>query len=190
MGNLLFLAYPLGNLGRIALLEGDITTARRSFAECVAYSRRNNNLVSLVDWLARLGSVAIFAGDTLAARAALREAYTLANDLAYQSIIPHIQACLALTESIVENDRQAQHYLQQSPAGYTTSVAAAVQAASLDTLYLSRPDVLDALVAAAYLHHKATQLERALVLLSGIRQLLGSQSYQLDRPHQANRCFA
>jgi tetratricopeptide (TPR) repeat protein len=185
MGNLMYLAYPLGNLGRIALREGDTATAQPNFAECVAYSRRNGNQISLVDWLTRLGSVAVHVGNLLAARTALQEAYALANELAYQSIIPHIQAWLALTEGVAGNHQQAIQYLQQSLAGYADSVEAVAQPPLRDLHYLSRPDFLDALVAAAYLHVALTQFERAVVLISCIEKLARKQASRLDQPLQA-----
>jgi tetratricopeptide (TPR) repeat protein len=185
MGNLLYLAYPLGNLGRIALLEGDTATAQRNFAECVAYSRRNGNQISLVDWLTRLGSVAVYADTPPPARTALQEAYALANELAYQLIIPHIQSWLALTEGVAGNHQQAIQYLRQSLEGYADSVDAVAQPPLRDLQYLSRLDFLDALVAAAYLHVALTQLERAVVVISCIEKLARKQGCRLDQPLQA-----
>jgi hypothetical protein len=37
------IVYPLGNLGRLALLEGDIPAAQRSFAHCVGLARQSGN---------------------------------------------------------------------------------------------------------------------------------------------------
>jgi hypothetical protein len=185
MGNLMYLAYPLGNLGRLALLEGDTATAQQNFAECVAYSRRNGNGISLADWLIRLGTAAVYRADASAARVALLEAYSLANDLAYQSVIPHIAAWLALTEGMSENSQQAIEYLQQSLEGYVHSFAVVAQASGRDGSNLSRLDILDALAAAAYLHSAFAQLERAAVVVSGIEHVSQKYGYHLDQPLQA-----
>jgi predicted ATPase/transcriptional regulator with XRE-family HTH domain len=185
MGNLMYIAYPLGNLGRLALLEGDTATAQQHFAESVAYSRRNGNGISLIDWLVRLGTTAVYRADSSAARIALLEAYSLANDLAYQSIFPHIGAWLALTEGMSGNSRQAMEYLQQSLEGYVRGFAAVAQGEGRDGSYLSRFDALDALAAAAYLHRALAQLERAVVVVSGIEQVSRKHGYHLDQPLQA-----
>jgi predicted ATPase/DNA-binding XRE family transcriptional regulator len=177
MGNLMYLAYPLGNLGRLALHEGDIAAAQRDFAECVAYSRRNGNGISLADWLICLGTTAVYRGDAPAAREALQEAYALANDLAYQAIIPHVQAWMALAEGVAGNHRRALEYLRHSLEGYSSGLAGAD-----GSPFLIGPDVLDALVAAAYLHAALAQHERAAVVLSGVEQLSQTRGYHLDQP--------
>jgi hypothetical protein len=139
----------------------------------------------LADWLIRLGTVAVYRADTSAARAALPEAYNLANELAYQSVIPHIRAWLALTEGMSGNSQLAIEYLQQSLQGYVQSFAAVPQAQGRDGAYLSRLDVVDTLVAAAYLHSARAQLERANVMVSGIEHLSRKHGYHLDQPLQA-----
>jgi hypothetical protein len=80
-----------------------------------------------------------------------------------------------LTEGIGGNSQQAIEYLQQSLEGYVHSFAAVAQAPGHDGSYLSRLDILDALAAAAYLHSALAELERAIVVVSGIEHV--SQKY-------------
>lgn len=179
MGNLMYLAYPLGNLGRIALLEGDIGFAHRSFAECVAYSRRNGNHISLVDWLTRLGSVELYGGNLSLARTLFQEAYSLASDCAYQFIMPEIHAWLALTEALAGNYQQAMEFLNQSVNGY------AMSGISLNNEWnASRPEVIHPLIASTYVHMAQMQCEQVIVLVSGIDHLIRSSGYRLDHPLQ------
>jgi len=185
MGNQFDIVYPLGNLGRLALLGGDVAGARRSFAECVELSRRMGNSISLADWLVRLGSVACYQGELMPARAALQEALTFAQELAHSQIVPNILAWLALV-AVAEGDlEQAGQYMQQSLDDYARIFVTGDEAQMRDTQYRERPDFLEALIAAAHLHTARQQLDRAVVVLSFAARLQREQGYRLDPPLQA-----
>jgi predicted ATPase/transcriptional regulator with XRE-family HTH domain len=185
MGNLFDIVYPLGNLGRLALLEGDVAGARRSFAECVELARRTGNSISLADWLVRLGSVVFYQGELEPARAALQEALNLAQELGHSQIVPNVLTWLALV-AVAESDLDhASQYVQQSLDDYTRRFVMGHEAQMRDTQYRERPDFLEALIAAAQVHTARRQLDRAAIVLSFAARIQREQGYRLDPPLQA-----
>jgi predicted ATPase/transcriptional regulator with XRE-family HTH domain len=183
MGNRFDIVYPLGNLGRLALLGGDIASAQRSFAECVELSRRTGNSVSLADWLVRLGSVALYQGKLAQARAALQEALALAQELAHNQLVPNILAWLAIL-AVTEGDTDtAGRLLHQCLDDGARMIAAGNQ--MRDTQYHERPDFLETVIAVAHLHAARSQWECATLTLSFATQLLRKQGSPLDPPLQS-----
>ena len=72
-GNRDFIVYPLGNLGRLALLRGDLVQARLLLQEAIATARSMSNSMGLLDWLPRLAVVMLYGGDVAEARRLLDE---------------------------------------------------------------------------------------------------------------------
>jgi len=68
-----FIVYPLGNLGRLALLRGDLVQARLLLQEAIATARSISNSMGLLDWLPRLAVVMLYSGDVAEARRLLDE---------------------------------------------------------------------------------------------------------------------
>ena len=73
--------FPLGNLGRLALLRGDLPQARLLLQEAVTDATALGNKLGLLDWQPRLGIVTLYCGDTTAARRLLSESLLLSLEL-------------------------------------------------------------------------------------------------------------
>lgn len=185
MGNRVFGAYPLGNLGRIALLEGDVQTARRSFAACVAYSRQNGNRISLVDWLTRLGTVLLYESDMTAARAVLREARGLAQQVGYHDSLPTIARWLALTESLDGSDATALDELAQSVDGYAPNERSDDAHGAQVLVDQHGAELIESLVVVAQLGVARGQPGQAVIALGGAARLLEQSGERLDQPMEA-----
>lgn len=74
-----YIVYPLGNLGRLALLRGDLAQARLLLQEAVATARTIGNVMGLLDWLPRLGVVLLYRGDVDTAQRLLHESLHLSQ---------------------------------------------------------------------------------------------------------------
>ena len=81
MGNLDAIAYPIGNLGRLALQAGQIDDAARLLHESVAITRAIGNRVGILDWLPHLGSVRLTQGDLEQAESCYDEALALCDEV-------------------------------------------------------------------------------------------------------------
>ena len=186
MGNVTHIFYPLGNLGRLALLDGDLAGARHRFAEYVEVCRRTRNRVSLADWLLRLGMVQLYQGEPGPARAALQESLAVSEDIAHRPLVPNILTWLALV-AVAEGDLdQAGHYLQQSLNAYTKFYAAdGSHISPRDFQYLERSQLIEALLAAARIQAAQESPDSAARLLSFAEQMLQERPYRLDPPVQA-----
>ncbi|MCW1968868.1 MAG: helix-turn-helix domain-containing protein [Anaerolineae bacterium] len=67
------MAYPIGNLGRLALVDDNTQQARLYFEEAIALCRADSNRNGIADWLLQLATLNVRCGDTDAARFALNE---------------------------------------------------------------------------------------------------------------------
>lgn len=108
-GNRDYIVYPLGNLGRLALLRGDIVQARLLFQEAVDIASTIKNVMGLGDWLPRLGIVTLYAGDAAEARRLLIESLNICedwNNAMYLSRIYTYLAEVALWEGDISQTRQ------------------------------------------------------------------------------------
>ena len=74
-----YIVYPLGNLGRLALLRGDLAQARLLLQEAVATARTIGNVMGLLDWLPRLGVVLLYRGNVVEAQRLLHESLHLSQ---------------------------------------------------------------------------------------------------------------
>jgi predicted ATPase/DNA-binding XRE family transcriptional regulator len=88
--------YPLGNLGRLALLDGALERARTLFAESVALARARHAPIALADWLLRLGVAQIYAQTPALAAATLAECVRLTEELNHWRNLPNAQIWLAV----------------------------------------------------------------------------------------------
>ena len=185
IGNTAETIYPIGNLGRLALLQGDVVTAQSSFAECVVLARRSGNPVILADWLLRLGVTELYQGQLEAAREALEEAHRLAQKTGHHQVVPNISGWLALQAVLTGDIERASAALRQSLHGYIQLVALEDGTLTHATRYHNRPDVLDALIAAAHVQAVESRMELVIVALSAATRMQTEQGYWLEPPlHQ------
>ncbi len=88
------IAYPLGNLGRLALFDGRLEEAHQLINEAVGYARGGNR-VALADWLFRLGQVHLYRGELAAAAEDLNATLTLYEEVNNKPGQASVLACLA-----------------------------------------------------------------------------------------------
>jgi len=81
LGNSDMIAYPIGNLGRLALREGRVHEAADRFTESVAIARASDNRVGIIDWLQQLGNVALALGDLVQAEECYEEVLALCKEM-------------------------------------------------------------------------------------------------------------
>jgi predicted ATPase/transcriptional regulator with XRE-family HTH domain len=77
LGDTFWIAYPLGNLGRMALHDGDLEKAYDMINESVSLVRQSANRGGIADWLFRLGQVQLFRGELAEAEMNLQETLQL-----------------------------------------------------------------------------------------------------------------
>ncbi|MEZ4866281.1 MAG: BTAD domain-containing putative transcriptional regulator [Caldilineaceae bacterium] len=114
MGNHDMIAYPLGALGHLALLRGDLARAHRLLQEAVLVASAVGNRMSLGDWQPKLGIVTFYLGDAPTARQILHDSLRLWLDLKNNVFLARIYGYLAeiaLTEGARE---EAAHAVAQS----------------------------------------------------------------------------
>lgn len=95
MGNCDTIAYPLGNLGRLALIDGEVDQAHSLIGEAVSLSRTIGNHFGLAYWLPWLGRTHHYLGQVESAWQRLTEARHLAQTIAYYPILPNMETGLA-----------------------------------------------------------------------------------------------
>ena len=113
-GNRYGIGNGLGTLGRLALLQGDLTQAHRLFHEVVTLATSLNLRPTLCEWQPLLGIVTLYGGDAPEARRLLSESWRLCIELKSKFFLARVctyLAELALWEGEVE---QALHWLAQS----------------------------------------------------------------------------
>ena len=96
LGDQALAIYPLGNLGRLALLDGALERAHALFAESVALARAQHAPIALADWLLRLGVAQIYGGTPALAAATLAECVRLTEELNHWRNLPNTQIWLAV----------------------------------------------------------------------------------------------
>ena len=94
LGDVNMIAYPLGNLGRLALCDGRLEEAHELISESVRYARGGNR-VALGDWLFRLGQVHLYLGELETAAADLNTTLTLYEEINNMPGQASVLACLA-----------------------------------------------------------------------------------------------
>lgn len=192
MGNVDMLAYPLGNLGLLALQEGRLDEAHHLIAESVTISRATGNQVGIGDWIFRLGVVQLYLERVEEAAALLQEALTMYNDMNNLRGQAGVLACLAQAALSHGQIDLAVKYMRQSLTTYQNlyhqmhqSVSMAPQIIQSAQIIFS-PDEMDSLVRAALVFSAQERFEQATALLSLI-QILLAQSGRRPAPPLQNR---
>jgi predicted ATPase/transcriptional regulator with XRE-family HTH domain len=116
--NVDMIAYPIGNLGRLALRDGRLEEACASFMEGVALSRAIGNRVGIADWLQQLGHAALAMGDLAQAESCYEEALALYQEMGNQRACPDVLAGLGATAYLGGDIGLAKRHLRESLAGF------------------------------------------------------------------------
>jgi tetratricopeptide (TPR) repeat protein len=110
------IVFPLGNLGRLALLRGDLAQARLLLQEAVTDAANIGNKLGLLDWQPRLGIVTLYWGDATVARRLLDESLLLSRELNSELYSARIFTYLAETALWEGEADQAAQWLAQALA--------------------------------------------------------------------------
>lgn len=111
-----FLVYALGNLGRLALIRGDIGVAHRLYQEAVTIAAAANNRLALGDWQPRLAIATLYTGNATEARSLLDECLNLCSHLGNEEFLARIYGFLAELALWNGDLPQAETWLTQSLA--------------------------------------------------------------------------
>jgi hypothetical protein len=103
VGDPLMIAWPRGNLGRLALQCGDYAQAQAAFEESVALCRQMGNKPGIADWLIQLATVALYQSDYGQVRSALVECLLLCREIGNAEAIAD---CLVIAAGLAEANRQ------------------------------------------------------------------------------------
>ncbi len=163
---------PLGNLGRLALLRGDLAQARLLLQEAVTNAANMGNKLGLLDWQPRLGIVTLYSGDATAARRLLSESLLVSHELnskLYSALILTYLAETALWEG--EADQAAQ-WLAQALAYHANP-------------RWVRTELVDSLWIAARLATVQQDYPRAATLFGLAEQVSSQIRYALVEPVRA-----
>jgi predicted ATPase/DNA-binding XRE family transcriptional regulator len=151
--------YALGNLGRLALLDGDIDRASTRFSECVAMARAQGAPVALADWLLRFGIVHYYHHEPIAAHATLTECVGLAEDLHHQRCLQNAQVWLAAATLDVGDVAEVDRLLQMSLAGYASRLDGPAPA------HPAAAELVEALVVVARIRAAQNRFDEAALAL-------------------------
>lgn len=109
-----FLVYALGNLGRLALIRGDIGVAHQFYQEAVTIATAANNRLALGDWQPRLAIATLYTGNATEARRLLDECLNLCSHLGNEEFLARIYGFLAELALWNGDLPQAETWLTQS----------------------------------------------------------------------------
>jgi predicted ATPase/DNA-binding XRE family transcriptional regulator len=184
-GNVDMVAYPLGNLGRVALQEGHLEAAQELIAESVALSRACGNRVGVADWAHQLGKVALYQGDLDRADACLREALALYEEMGGSRNRVHALALIGHIALARGQVAQAGRAIGESLAGAQQAMLGLPPNVLADMLPFIRPTVLDGAARAAFVLVAAGDLEAAATLLGATEAQGTLQTANLEAPLKA-----
>jgi tetratricopeptide (TPR) repeat protein len=190
MGNVDMIAYPLGNLGLLALHEGRLDEAYRLIADSVAISRATGNQVGMGDWLFRRGLVLLYLERTGEATVSLQEALTMYGDMNNLRGQATVWACLAQAALGQGQTEQAATYIRQSLAAYQQLYHQLQQAIPLTSATISNQvifttDEIDSFLRAALVFSGQERFEQVVTLLAATRSLLAQSGHRPAPPLQA-----
>jgi tetratricopeptide (TPR) repeat protein len=118
LGNVDLIAYPIGNLGRLALHDRRLQDAYDLISESVSISRRIGNRVGIADWVWQLGHVALLLGDTIQAEGCFEEALALYAEIGNRRAIPDMLSFLGNVALLQDDIQRATSYFEQSLSAY------------------------------------------------------------------------
>ena len=157
------IAYPLGNLGRMALHEGNLQQAHDLISESVTIARNAGNRVAIGDWIFRLGQVQYYLGELDAAEANLQETMQLYEEVGNQFGPPGVLSNLALVALERQNVELAVHLIQESLSRYH-HLREAMYKVDRSAKFLEFGDTLESLLQAGLVAHALKEWESAVGL--------------------------
>src|SRR5690606_25951099 len=181
-GNVDLIAYPLGNLGRLALQDGRFDVAQALIGEALSLSRDSGNRQGTADWLLPLARLHLIDADAATAAAHYQNALLLFREMGNWHGQAAAMAGLAHAALEAGDPEAAQKHIYDSLATYAkiyvqTRQADAVLSTGAESL---STDVIDCLAIAALSATANRQYERAAVLFAVAEKLGQPLQYQPD----------
>lgn len=181
VGDVYMLAYPLGNLGRIALQVGRLRKAHDLFSESVALVRQGQGRIALADWLSRLGLANLYLGQLKIAESNLQETLRLYEEVNSYFGPPFILSCLAMVALERGDVETAAADIQASFSRYRELQTDGHQIDDQGD-YSQVGDVVDSIIIAGLVIHAQADWQRAAKLLSAAESLGRQFGYEPVRP--------
>lgn len=164
-----FITYGFGNLGRLALLQGDIGQAHHFLREAVTMAGTAGNRLALADWQPRLGIVTLYAGDITEARRLLIDSLNLCIGLKGDLMLARVYTYLAEMALWTGALDQAEEWLAQSVNHHAHPS-------------WIRIELVECICVAARLATAQLHFSRAAILFGLAEQLRGQTRYELVEP--------
>ena len=168
LGDVYLIAYPLGSLGRMALLDGRLDEAHQLIAESVRFARSGGSAAVIGDWLFRLGIVHLYLGDLEAAAADLQEAAALYEEIGSLRGRADVLACLAEVALESDNVAQAAAYIKSCFTFYQQLLASASGSYLEDYGFDTADDLLANFLRAGLLKTAQKEYTTAAMLFSAV----------------------
>ncbi|MCA9916602.1 MAG: tetratricopeptide repeat protein [Anaerolineales bacterium] len=181
LGDTFWIAYPLGNLGRMALHNGDLDRAHEMISESVAIVRSSGNRGGIADWLLRLGQVQLYRGELAEAEQNLQETLRLYEETDNAFGPPGVLSNLALL-AVEQGDLDtAVTYIQDCFSRYS-QLRESVRKVDFSSDFLEFGDTLDSLLHAGLVAHAQGDWQTAVTFFTFFEN--NERGYVAIRPLQ------
>lgn len=189
MGNVDMIAYPLGNLGLLALQEGNLDEAHRLIAESVAISQASGNWLGMGDWVLQLGQVLLYLDRTDEAARSLREALAIFEEMDNRRGQASTLASLAHLTLKQQNVEHARTYMARSLTTYRDlrrqmETAAVAVSQAMSTRLTFSADTIDGFIRAGLVLCAGNRFEQAATMFGIVESVLAHSGYQPIQPLQ------
>ena len=181
LGDTFWIAYPLGNLGRMALHEGNLETAYKLISESATITRNSGNRGGIADWLFRLGQVQLYRGDLAGAEMNLQQTLLLYEETDNAFGPPGVLSNLALLAVEKGDMVTAVSYIKDSFTRYA-QLQAEVKKVDFSSDFLEFGDTLDSLLHAGLVAYAQDEWETAVACFHFFDR--NPRGYQAIRPLQ------
>ncbi|MCA9928513.1 MAG: tetratricopeptide repeat protein [Anaerolineales bacterium] len=181
IGDTFWIAYPMGNLGRMALHDGDLEKAYQLISESVAITRSSGNRGSIADWLFRLGQVHLYRGELAEAELILQETLRLYEETDNAFGPPGVLSNLALM-AVERGDMGTAVTLIQDCFNRYNELNASAKKVDFRSDFFEFGDTLDSLLHAGLVAHAHGHWQAALLFFSFFEKNL--RGYAAIRPLQ------
>ncbi|MCB0032731.1 MAG: tetratricopeptide repeat protein, partial [Anaerolineales bacterium] len=181
LGDTFWIAYPLGNLGRMALHEGDLQKAYELISESVAITRHSGNRGGIADWLFRLGQVQLYRGELAAAERNLQETLRLYEETDNAFGPPGVLSNLSLV-ALARGELETAAARLQDGFGRYRQLRQEVRQVNFSSDFLEFGDTRDSLLHAALVAHAQGDWPTAVAFFRLFEQ--NERGYKVIRPLQ------
>jgi tetratricopeptide (TPR) repeat protein len=181
LGETFQIAYPLGNLGRMALQDGQLQEAERLIAESTALTKRTGNRVGIADWSFRLGQVQFYLGNLALAEQNLQTALEMYEEIGQPFGPTGVLSMMSLVAIAQGRLSDAGSLIQNCFAEYRRLLAAN-QKVDFASDFLNFGDTIESLLYAGLVAHAQGDWQTALYFFSFCKN--NTSNFEPVRPLQ------